>query len=344
MIGNSLPGGRNGTTHTYTYDVLGRQTADAVTTLGSGVDGAVRRIETAYDGQGNPYLITSYNAASGGSVVNQVEDVYNGLGQLTGEYQAVGGAVNTSTTPEVEYGYDAMASGADESRLTSMTYPDGYTVGYTYASGLDATISRLSSLTDTTGTLEGYSYLGVGTVVIRSHPETGLDLTYVKQSGESNGDAGDEYTGLDRFGRVVDQRWIDAGVSTTTDRFQYGYNRDGNVLYRDNLVDAAFGEVYTYDGLNQVSTFARGTLNGTKTGIAGTAAETESWDYDALGNWSGVDLNGTTQTRTTNAENEYTAVSSATTPGYDANGNLTTAETGLTYVYDAWNRLVGFHF
>jgi hypothetical protein len=30
-----------------------------VTTLGSGVDGSVRRIETAYDGQGNAYLITS---------------------------------------------------------------------------------------------------------------------------------------------------------------------------------------------------------------------------------------------------------------------------------------------
>jgi hypothetical protein len=26
--------------------------------------------------------------------------------------------------------------------------------------------------------------------------------------GESNGDGGDQYTGLDRFGRVVDQRWI----------------------------------------------------------------------------------------------------------------------------------------
>ena len=66
---------RNGTVHTYSYDVLGRQTADAVTTLGSGVDGAVRRIETAYDTQGNPYLFTSYDAASGGSVVNQVQDV-----------------------------------------------------------------------------------------------------------------------------------------------------------------------------------------------------------------------------------------------------------------------------
>ena len=56
---------RNGTVHTLTYDVLGRVVTDAVTTLGSGVDGAVRRIEYGYDGQGNAYLVTSYDAAIG---------------------------------------------------------------------------------------------------------------------------------------------------------------------------------------------------------------------------------------------------------------------------------------
>src|SRR5581483_11101694 len=43
---------RNGNVHTYSRDVLGRLTADAVTTLGSGVDGSVRRLETAYDTAG----------------------------------------------------------------------------------------------------------------------------------------------------------------------------------------------------------------------------------------------------------------------------------------------------
>jgi hypothetical protein len=55
----------------------------------------------AYDTGDRPYLYTSYNAVSGGSVVNQVEDVYNGLGQLITEYQAASGAVNTSSTPSV---------------------------------------------------------------------------------------------------------------------------------------------------------------------------------------------------------------------------------------------------
>jgi len=304
------------------------------------VDGAVRRIETAYDGQGNPFLVTSYDAATGGSVVNQVRWGYNGLGQLTAEWQAHSGAVNTSTSPKVQYTYSEMPSGANHSRLTAVTYPSGYSVGYSYASGLDASISRLSALTDTSGTLEAYTYLGLGTVVVRAHPQPDLDLTYLKQSGESDGDAGDQYTGLDRFGRVVDQRWVDGSSGTATDRFQYGYDRVGNRLYRDNLVNIAFGEVYTYDGLNQLASFARGTLNGGKTAVTGTPAREQAWDYDAVGNWDGIDVDGVTESRTANAQNEITDIGSLTTPTYDANGNMTQAESGLRFVYDAWNRLV----
>ena len=112
---------RNGNVHTLTYDVLGRVVSDAVTTLGSGVDGAVRRIEYAYDGQGNAYLVTSYNAASGGSIVNQVQRAFNGLGQLITEYQEHGGAVNTSTSAKVQYGWSEMPSGANHSRLNAVT-------------------------------------------------------------------------------------------------------------------------------------------------------------------------------------------------------------------------------
>ena len=108
-------------------------------------------------------------------------------------------------------------------------------------------------------------------MVIVDHPQTGIDLTYIKQSGESNGDAGDQYTGLDRFGRVVDQRWINTSTSTATDRFQYGYDQDSNVLYKNNLVNSSFSELYHangssngYDNLNQLGGFARGTLNGSR--------------------------------------------------------------------------------
>ena len=39
---------QNGSVHTYTYDLLGRFLDDLVATLGTGVDGAVRRIAISY--------------------------------------------------------------------------------------------------------------------------------------------------------------------------------------------------------------------------------------------------------------------------------------------------------
>jgi RHS repeat-associated protein len=178
------------------------------------------------------------------------------------------------------------------------------------------------------------------TVVTRSHPQPEIDLTSLKQGAEADADAGDKYTGLDRFGRVVDQRWIKTGNGTHTDRFGYGYDRDSNRTYRDNLVNTAFGELYSYDGLGQLASFDRGTLNGTKTGISGTPSRSQSWDYDALGNWDSITTGGSTQTRSANRQNEITSISGATTPAYDANGNLTGDEAGKQFVYDAWNRLV----
>jgi YD repeat-containing protein len=67
---------------------------------------------------------------------------------------------------------------------------------------------------------------------------------------------------------------------------------------------------------------------------------TQAWDFDALGNWDSLTTDGgSPQTRTHNKQNEITTVSGATTPTFDANGNMTTDETGNQYVYDAWNRL-----
>jgi YD repeat-containing protein len=122
---------RNGNEHTLSYDVLGRLTDDAVTMLGTDVDGAVRRISLEYDGRGNAYRISSYDSPTGGAIVNQVERGYNGLGQMTSEWQAVSGAV-TVNTPRVQYGYTEM-DGGNHSRATGMTYPNGRMISYQFA-------------------------------------------------------------------------------------------------------------------------------------------------------------------------------------------------------------------
>ena len=328
---------RNGNVHTYTYDVLGRQATDAVTTLGSGVDGTVRLTTTAYDTHGIPYLFTSYDAVSGGSIVNQVKREFNGLGQLTKEWQEHSGAV-TGSSSNVQYTYSEMASSANHSRLTSVIYASGYVINYNYASGLDNSISRLTSISDSSNTLESLTYLGLGIVVKRAHSQSGVDLSYIKLTGESTSDAGDQYIGLDRFGRTVDQRWIN-GSNVDIDRFKYSYDRNDNVLYKENTVNTGLSEVYTYDDLNQITSYKLGTLNGSKTDVTGSPTSAQSWDYDATGNWDSVTTNGVTQARGANKQNEITSVSSATTPTYDNNGNLTKDENNYRFVWDAWNRV-----
>jgi YD repeat-containing protein len=80
-----------GVVHEYTYDSAGRLSADTVTSLGlSGqdVDGAVRRIGYTYDDLGRQKTITSYSGTDGTDVVNQVEDAYDGWGNLVEEWQA----------------------------------------------------------------------------------------------------------------------------------------------------------------------------------------------------------------------------------------------------------------
>jgi RHS repeat-associated protein len=139
----------------------------------------------------------------------------------------------------------------------------------------------------------------------------------------------DERAGNDgRFGRVVEQRWVNTNTSSNTDDFQYTYDQDGNALTRSNGLNSTLNEQYGYDSLNRLTSFSRGSTT------------TESWSLDALGNWLSVTTNGSTQTRSANAQNQVTAISGATTPAYDNNGNTLQDDQNHSYVYDAWNRIV----
>jgi RHS repeat-associated protein len=342
---------RNGTVHAYTHDLLGRLTLDDVTTLGSGVDGTVRKLETSYNDQGLFLLLTSKDGS--GTVLNQVKRTYNGLGQLIEEEQEHDGAVDGSTL-SVQYAHSEMSGGANHSRLTSMTYPDGNVLAYAYDAGLDSTISRLSKLTWDGTDVESYEHLGLSTVVERDRPEADHTLTYVKQGMEGVGDAGDQYTGLDRFGRIVDQRWIlDAGGHA--DRFTYGHDRSGNRLWRKNELSSTHSELYmadaadeqaAYDKLDRLVEFQRGTLSDA-VGSDGyydtvsTSSRRQQWDLDALGNWDSLTNDGgSAQTRTHDIQNRIATVSGATSPVHSANGEMTSDETGQTLKYDAWGMIV----
>jgi RHS repeat-associated protein len=366
---------RNGNIHAYAYDALGRLTSDTATTIGSGVNNHIRRLGYSYDSAGHLAKSTSYTDTSGTNAVSEVWDIYNGLGQLTKEYQEHAGLATTNSV-SVGYTYSEM-SGGNHSRPTSMIYPDGRTITYDYdgANGLDNAISRVSGIGQGAGTnhatLEGYKYLGLSTIVEKNRPLNSTKLSYIQQNGDTlhGSDGGDQYVGLDRFNRVADQWWFSFSGTTVTgtlDRFQYGYDRGGNVLYKRNLgpgtAAATFSELYhanssasgddatAYDALNRLTAFRRGALsssghngsgldtvtatNATISGLDGS----RTWSLDAQGNATSITTDSSgTQTSSFNSQNQFTGTNTAVT--YDNNGNMTHDDNGNSISYDAWDRL-----
>jgi YD repeat-containing protein len=134
---------QNGTVHAYDYDLLGRKTQDRVTVLGTGVDGAVRRIATTYEVRGMVASVTSYDNATvgSGSIANQDAMQYDEFGQLVSEAQSHSGAV-TGSTPQVQYAYEDGS--ANTIRQTAMTYPHGRVLTYSYgvSAGMDDALGR----------------------------------------------------------------------------------------------------------------------------------------------------------------------------------------------------------
>jgi RHS repeat-associated protein len=360
---------RNGTTHQYGYDVLARLTSDIIPwwAMGAGVSTQTTGLTYSFNDAGLPFQQTSLTNWDQSAVENQVEDLYNGYGQLIQQYQEINGAVNPATSQSVQYGYSQIGNA---NRLTSMAYPDGRREDYEYYSGLDTAISRIRAIADDQGSAAGvvaaYAYLGLNTIMQEVEPQANVELTYIQVPGDTHAiaDGGDRYTGLDRFGRVIDQAYY---VTTSPpsapaflDRIQYGYDRDGNVLYANNLVNGAFSELYhassmtagdnnsAYDPLNRITSFSRGTL--TSSGNNGSTLDTitganlnstsgvpntNSWNLDALGNWN----SGNGQSNTFNSQNEETT-NGSNTLAYDNAGDMTTDEQGNTYGYDAWGRVV----
>ncbi|MEZ6129849.1 MAG: hypothetical protein R3C59_14295 [Planctomycetaceae bacterium] len=357
---------QGGTVHEFDYDKLGRQIHDCVTTLGSGVDGAVRRITTSYEVRGMKATVTSWNDASvtSGNVVNEAQFEYNDFGQLTHDYQSHSGTVNVMTTPSVQYGF---VSGADNTiRPTSLTYPDGREILYDYDSSgsMADALSRVASVVDDDGSsthLADYSYLGLRTFVETDYTEPDVEYTLVGTAGGNDSDTGDIYHGLDRFGRIDDSYWYDYGSSADVDRIKYGYDRSGSRLWRENVVARSlskeFDEKYVYDQIQRLQEMGRGTLNSGRSALT-SKTFAQDWFLDETGNWEGFkqDNNGNgtwdlNESRTSNDVNEITDITetagaSWVTPAYSAAGNMTTMPqpatptSSYTATYDAWNRLV----
>ena len=175
--------------------------------------------------------LTSLDAATSGSVVNQVELAYDDFGSVETEYQEHDGEKD-GNTPSVGYTYTDGTN--NHHRLTKITYPNGRLLHFGYYT-TDGNVGRLSYQADDNGSgspgthLTHPYYLGVGHVVKSTRPEAPL-AHYVVHSG---------YSGLDRFNRVVDLVWQDYGATPcTAARIKHGYDRAGNRLWREDVIAA----------------------------------------------------------------------------------------------------------
>jgi hypothetical protein len=149
---------QRGTVLGYAYTSNRLLAGQSATTLGSGVDGAVRSIALGYDNLSRQQNITSYASTGGtGTVVSDVQFAYNDFGQVATTYQSHGGAVNTSTSPNVQSTYDTATTGSvfsAQHRRQTIVYPNGRTVYLDYGTSGAAydALSKVRTIRDTGST------------------------------------------------------------------------------------------------------------------------------------------------------------------------------------------------
>jgi RHS repeat-associated protein len=349
----------------YAYTNNRLLSTESATTIPTAVDNTVQSIAHTYDNLNRPLNVTSYASTVGtGTVVNDIQYAYyNGTSKVVTAYQSHNGAVNTSSSLNVQYTYDTTTTSSiysNQLRLQTEVHPNSRAIYYDYGSAGGSTAGYAATSTvreiwdgSPTGTgLAIYDYNGAGTrLAIATYPQPSFKLDHFEGTSGT-------YAALDRFGRTIDQYWAGFGGTSDVDRIHYAYDYVGDRIYRQ--IDPAIyptenmDQAYTYDGLHRLLTSQVGTLSGMT--ISGTPASEEDWTLDGLGNWPGYvqRSSGTAslnQSRAASPANELSGISATVgttwaTPAYDLAGNMistpipTNLASTYTSTYDAWNRLV----
>ncbi|GAB4547573.1 MAG: hypothetical protein Tsb0013_07390 [Phycisphaerales bacterium] len=348
----------NGTIIEYTRDGAGRVTAETALSLGTNIDGAVRRIETSYNELGQVTSVAQYDATSSGNVVDEVQYTYDNWGMLDLLEQDFNGAVAPSGGDEHGVNYfhawtNAAASGGWEGVvrtgyfIASPTDADEQRVGIVRGGSgtLDKKLLRVSSVTVDSVTVAEYEYLGHSRIVSTELPVPEFRRAHYDGSGYD--------THLDDFNRPVKDHWtreVSLASNYQADIIDRAieYDKNSNILTIDHTVRGLDRE-FAIDGLDRVVNEERGTLSG---GAITSALGFEGKTYDLLGNWeaSTLDLDGDkdfadagefSRTATFNRGNEQLTRSDlGSNFAYDDAGQMVDDGENYEYVYDAWGRLV----
>jgi len=292
---------------TYSYDALNRLTSVVYSKTGS----SSTTYSWGYDLTGSGYAngigrLSRTDHPSGSS-----RYLYDPQGRLVQHVQnvlAATGANTAAVLSTTSYGYDAAG------HLTSLTYPSGRQVRYTYTAG------QLSAI--------GLAPSATGTLV----PMLGQIL-------------------WEPFGAVSSWQWQMATGTQANSKVYDSYGRlvryQLSSLYRDLTYDAADRitsyKHYPVAGGAPATSFDQSFVYDELGRLKGITTATASWTigYDANGNRTSVTLNGSTNTYVTPAtSNKLTSTSNpARSFGYDAAGNTTSDTGGYTATYDLAGRL-----
>ncbi len=332
------------------YDTSARRTKLKATTVISGFDGAVQLIQSAYTSLGQTETVTSYDAVSSGTAVNEVKYAYDGWGNVTSFKQDRDGTVGGSGFYEVAYTWAKDSDGRNTLRKSGATLPSGASLTYDYLSTggrHDDEVSRVSRILHGATNVVQYAYNGQAQLVGTDYRQPAIMwLLYGSSAGT--------YPDLDNFNRVTSSRWT-SDLATDVDFFDLdiAYDRNSNITRVEDNVHVGFDWSYTMDNLDRLSNAQRGTWSGSIT----SEKEEQTWTFmDQVGNWEQVklDLNGDgdyvdaneyNDDRTHNTVNELTARDTDDngtdnyTLTYDAVGNLTDDAESYEYVYDPFGRL-----
>jgi len=329
--------------HTYGFDPQGRMVTDSVAYAFSGtrVDLSILRKEYQYDSLSRRLTASSFNAASGGTLVNQVRFTYDGWGNPIKREDSHQGAVVPGTTPSVQMAYADGASGgvAKYVRPASTTYPNGAIVYFNYPTPGSAStgdhLSRIDNIAqDSAGVSQyaQYSYMGAKTVLDINHPLVSGGLVY-RQGPEDNPGA------WDQFDRQIFTKWRNSAITTTFDMYNYTYDKVSNRLTRQVASTTLppsgqeKDEAYTPDGLNRLVKLNRGLLSG------GTITDAsrkfgQAWTLESMGGWrqfqvaqSGGATYNYVQSRLHNSANEIDDNNADYNGNYFPNSSISTTGT-----------------
>jgi len=348
-------------TVTFEYDGAGRKTA--------AIDADLTREEYVYDANGNLVLTTKRDGTlvrrtyddlnrltlvevnSGSGYATEQQFGYDALSRMTSASDRNGGIA----THTVEFGYDSLSRLETETQDTDPAIRDTVIRAYDTRSNpveIEYPSGRVVTRHFNTRNLPVAIDYTVGASTV-----TAAEYSY---------DAAGRMTGAEFASGVTMTRTLNANGMEVLRNFTHGsapvassilgnpadpvataYDFRGNVTAQQvTLANLAspIAKSFTYDNLSRLK------LEDAAPVPSYPAAVTSdrTFTYDLNGNWlsrlvvppSGGP--GTTTAYTPNADNEYTAID-ATTPVYDANGNLTdlpaTPDT-RHFVYDWANRLV----